>query len=388
MKFFLMTAFTLTGIARFFGVTPPSDGEFARVYVGTYTGSNSEGIYVLDLDLTTGQLTRPRLAAKTDNPSFLAIHSSGDYLYAVNEIGDWKGLESGAVSAFAIDPKSGRLKLVNQQSSGGGAPCYLIVDKSGRFVLVANYGGGSVASLPIGDDGQLGEAASIVQHEGSSINPDRQEGPHAHSINLDAGGQYALAADLGLDEVLVYRFDAESGKLARHDPPSASVTPGAGPRHLSFHPNGQLAYVINELNLTISVFTYNSESGTLTPAQTISTLPDSATSDEARASYSTAEIRVHPSGRFAYASNRGHDTIAVFAVDGSSGNLALIEHEPTLGRTPRNFEIDPTGQFLVVANQDSNNLVVFRIDQETGHLEPTGSRAEVPSPVCIKFPAR
>lgn len=386
MKVLIMMALpVLTGIAGFFGFSDQRDGEVARVYVGTYTSGSSEGLYVLDLDLSTGELSSARVAAKAVNPSFLAIHPTGHYLYAVNEIVEWDGRETGAVSAFGIDRKSGDLTLLNQKESGGGAPCFLTIDGSGRFVLVANYAGGSVASLPIGHDGQLDDAVSVVHHSGSSVNPDRQEGPHAHSINLDAANRFALAADLGLDEVLVYRFDRTSGQLTPNDPPSSNVEPGAGPRHLSFHPTGRYAYLVNELDLTIDAFAYDAGRGSLTSIQTVSTLPDSARSHAVESGYSTAEIRVHPSGRFVYASNRGHNTIAVFAVDESNGRLTPVEYKPTGGRNPRNFAIDPTGQFLLAANQNSDSIVVFRIDHETGAMVATGHTATVPRPVCVRF---
>jgi 6-phosphogluconolactonase len=225
----------------------------------------------------------------------------------------------------------------------------------------------------------------MVQHEGSSVNPDRQEGPHAHSINLDRANRFALAADLGLDKVLVYRFDSVSGELTPDDPPATDIHPGAGPRHLSFDPTGRYVYLVNELDLTVSVFTYSPADGTLTAIQTTSTLPDSARAGAIEAGYSTAEIQVHPSGKFVYASNRGHDTIAAFGIDETSGRLTPIEYEPTGGRTPRNFRIDPTGSFLIAANQNSDSLVVFRIDQVNGSLTPTGHSARVPKPVCLRF---
>lgn len=357
-----------------------------RVYVGTYTDGDSEGIYLLDLDLKTGVLTARGIVAKTVNPSFLAVHPSGNLLYAVNEVSKLDGNESGGVSAFKINPKNGKLSLLNQQLSRGGGPCYLIVDKAGKHVLVANYGGGSVASLPIDADGGLGEASSFVQHGGSSIDPRRQEGPHAHSINLDADNRYALVADLGLDKVLVYRFDPTRGTLTPNDPPHAIVKEGAGPRHLAFHPDGRFAYVVNEMHLTVTAFVYDAEGGELTELQTVSTLPDKL-KDSPQPGYSTAEIQVHPSGRFLYASNRGHDTIAVFTIDQESGKLTPAEHEPTRGRSPRSFAIDPTCGFLVGANQLTNSIVVFRIDQESGTLTPTGESVSVPSPVCLRFAA-
>jgi 6-phosphogluconolactonase len=352
-----------------------------RVYFGTYTdGGKSEGIYACELNAAVGTFTEPRLVAKTVNPSFLAIHPTKKYLYAVSEISEVEGERTGAVAAFAIDAPTGDLKLLNKQSSHGAGPCHLVVDPTGSAVLVANYGGGSVASLPIQDDGSLGPAASTIQHTGQSVNPQRQEAPHAHSINLDPAGRFALAADLGLDQVLVYTFDAETAQLAAHDPPFAAVSRGAGPRHLAFHPTGQYAYVINELANTVTAFAFDADLGTLTTIQTISTLP----SDFGDASY-TAEVQVHPSGKFLYGSNRGHDSLAIFTIDEFSGKLTEVGHQKTGGQTPRNFGIDPTGGYVLAANQASDTVVPFQVDQETGELKQIADPLAVPAPVCVKF---
>jgi len=352
------------------------------VYFGTYTGAKSKGIYVSRLDLATGKLTAPELAVTTTNPSFLAIHPSHTLLYSVGEMESFQGKKTGAVSAFSIDSTTGRLTLLNQQPSGGGGPCHLVVDKTGKYVLVANYGGGSVAALPVGADGKLGEATAFVQHSGSSANPQRQKGPHAHSINLDAANRFAFAADLGLDQVLVYKFTANKGTLIPNDPPFASVNPGAGPRHFAIHPSQQFAYVINEMQCTVTAFTYAARRGRLSELHTLSTLPDGVL---VRPEFSTAEVQVHPSGKFLYGSNRGHDSIAVFAINKKNGRLTLIENQPTQGKTPRNFGIDPTGGYLLAANQNSDTVVVFRIDSKTGRLTPTGQVVEVGAPVCVKF---
>jgi 6-phosphogluconolactonase len=253
------------------------------------------------------------------------------------------------------------------------------VDSQGKNVLVANYGGGTSAVLPIQPDGRLAAPSSIIQHSGSSVNPERQEGPHAHSINLDAGNRFAFTADLGLDKVLIYRFDGAKGTLAPNAPPSVSTAPGAGPRHFAFHPSGRYAYVINELDSTVTAFRYDGQSGTLTTLQAISTLPAGFSGDT-----TTAEVQVHPSGRFLYGSNRGHDSIAMFAIDPDTGRLTALGHQPTGGKTPRNFGIDPTGAYLLAANQDSDNLVLFRIE-ETGRLTSTGQAIQVPKPVCVKM---
>jgi 6-phosphogluconolactonase len=353
-----------------------SAGKFL-VYIGTYTGTESKGIYALRLD-SAGALTSASLVAETDSPSFLAIHPNGRLLFAVNE--SFERERKGGASAFALDAQGGKLTFLNEQPTGGSGACHLVVDKSGKNLLVANYNGGSVAVLPIKADGRLGEASSFIQHQGSSVNPERQEAPHAHSINLDAANRFAAVADLGLDKVLIYRFDAAKGALAPNDPPSASVKPGAGPRHFAFHPKIDCAYVINELQSTVTAFAYDAARGTLTELQTLSSLPDKFTGTN-----STAEVQVHPSGKFLYGSNRGHDSIAVFAIHTKTGQLRLIQHQSTLGKVPRNFGIDPTGNFLLAANQESDNIVAFRIDQKSGKLTPTGQMIEVPKPVCVKF---
>jgi 6-phosphogluconolactonase len=350
------------------------------VYIGTYTGEASRGIYQLKLDLASGVLTSRGLAAEVVNPSFLAVHPSRRFLYAAGEVGDFQGQKSGAVSAFAIDGASGTLSLLNQQPSRGQGPCYVTVDRVGKNVLVANYGSGSVACLPVAADGRLGPATGFLQHEGSSVDRKRQEGPHAHSINLDAANRFAVAADLGLDKLLVDRFDPEKGTLTPNDPPFVRVAPGAGPRHFAFHPDGRHAYAINEMHSTVNAFDYDPERGALREIQTHRTLPE-----DFRGPNTTADVQIHPSGRFLYGSNRGHNSIAIFAIDAESGRLRPVGHQPTGGKTPRNFGIDPTGRYLLAANQDSGTVVVFRIDLQSGRLEPTGHVAEVPKPVCVKF---
>lgn len=354
-----------------------------RVYVGTYTGGPSKGIYRAELNLEKGTLSNVVLTAETPNPSFLAIHPKGDRLYSVNETGDFQGSRSGSVTAFAIDAKSGDLRLLNQQSSRGGAPCHIVTDRAGNHLLVANYTGGNVAALPILKDGSLGPASGFVQHAGTSVNPRRQEAPHAHSINLDRDGKLAVAADLGLDRLLLYRFDGKVGTLAPADPPYAAVAPGSGPRHFAFHPNGKFAYVINEMLLTVTAFTYSNKPGVgLKEIQTISTLPDGVSNS---GGYSTAEVQVHPTGRFLYGSNRGHHTIACFKIDSKTGRLTLVGHTSTQGKTPRNFGIDPSGRYLIAANQDSDTLVLFRIDEKSGVLTQVGNPIACPRPVCVKF---
>jgi len=367
------------------GCRSSSPGRDMLVYFGTYTGEKSKGVYVSRLDLASGALTPPELAGETVSPSFLAVHPSQNFLYAANEVSEFQGKASGSVSAFAIDRNTGRLTAINQQPSVGRGPAHLVVDKAGRNVLVANYGGGSVAVVPIGTDGALKPPSAFIQHTGASVNPQRQQGPHAHSINVDPANRFAYVADLGLDKVLVYRFDAEKGSLVANDPPFAAVAPGAGPRHFAIHPNARFAYVINEMSLTVTAFRRDPDRGSLTEVQTISTLPPGQAVEPG---FSTADVQVHPSGRFLYGSNRGHDTIVVFAIDEKSGGLTHVENRPTQGSTPRGFGIDPTGKYLLAANQRSDSVVVFRIDQQTGRLAPTGQTIEVGTPVCVKFVER
>jgi 6-phosphogluconolactonase len=354
------------------------------LYTGTYTdnaqSSGSQGIYLLELDTHSGVVSQPQLAAKATNPSFLAIHPSRKYLYAVNELSQFEGRKGGVITAFAIDPTRGMLTPLNHQSSVGSGPCHLVVDRLGKNVLVANYGSGSVACLPIDPDGRVRVESSFIQHRGSGANPRRQQSPHAHSINLDAENRFAFAADLGLDKVLIYRFDAASGKLTPNEPAFAKVAPGSGPRHFAFHPSGRFAYVISEMANTVTAFTYDAEKGSLTEIQVISTLP----ADFKGTSY-TAEVQVHPSGKFLYGSNRGHDSIAIFAIELDTGKLSAVGFEPTQGKNPRNFAIDPTGGFLLAENQDSNTIAVFRIDPASGVLRPTGQTVGVGKPVCIKM---
>ncbi|HEV8132141.1 MAG TPA: lactonase family protein [Acidobacteriota bacterium] len=349
------------------------------VYIGTYTRGDSRGIYAFRMNSATGSLRPLGLAAEIVNPSFLAVHPNQNFLYAVTETSQFREKPSGAVSAFAIDHESGKLRLLNQQSSGGAGPCYVTADPTGSDVLVANYGGGSVAVLPIEKDGSLRGASALVQHSGSSVNSERQKEPHAHSINVDPKNRFAVAADLGIDKLLVYRFNAAKGTLQPNDPPFATVSPGAGPRHFTFHPSGRWAYVINELHCTVTVFSYDAKNGILKEIQTVSTLPVPA-----QDGYSTAEIRVHPSGKFLYGSNRGHDSIAVFSID-KRGMLTSLQHISTQGKTPRNFGLDPPGTWLLAANQNSDSVVVFRIDATAGRLSPAGQTIVVPSPVCVRF---
>ena len=345
-----------------------------RVYFGTYTDAESKGIYVSSLDTASGRLTEPELAAEAVNPSFLAVHPSGRFLYSVNEVDEHEGDAAGFASAFEIDRASGRLRFLSRSSSKGPGPCYLSLDRTGRHLLVANYGGGSVAVLPVGTDGALGLATAFVRHPGAEA--------RGHSIDVDAANRFAIAADLGLDRVFVYRFDSARGALTANDPPFVALAPNDGPRHVALHTGGRVAYVLNELSMTLTAMRYDADRGALTPIQTISSLPEGVGVADG---LSGAEVLSHPGGRFLYASNRGHDTIAVFAIGETEGALRLVEHVPTRGKTPRGFGIDPSGAYLLAANQGSGSVVVFRIDAETGRLTPTGQAIEVGSPVAVAF---
>jgi len=370
-----MSAFTLLTTAA------PAQGGDYLFFVGTYTqdGSSSKGIYSYRYDSGSGQVTPLGVAAETVNPSWVTLHPNGRFLYAVNEIGNYKGPNSGGISAFSLDRSTGKLTLLNEVASRGADPCYITIDKTGKYLLVANYTGGNVAVFPILSDGKLGEASAFIQHTGHGPNAERQEGPHAHSIDLSPDNRWAYVDDLGLDELLVYKFDAAKGTLTPNDPPFAKVAPGAGPRHFVLHPSGKSAYVVSELGRTVTVFSNDSSKGTFRLEQTISTLPQGFTDRN-----DDAEIEVHPSGKFLYASNRGHESIAVYAID-AGGKLSLVEITPTGGKEPRSFEIDPTGKLLFAANQKSDNIVIFRIDPKSGRLTPTGQKLDVPSPVCVKF---
>ena len=350
------------------------------VYFGGYTGAKSKGITCSRFDPATGHLTAPELAAVTTSPSFLALHPNRRFLYAVGETSNLGGKRVGTVAAFSIDAASGKLSLLNRESSGGAGPCHLEVDRSGKCLLVANYGGGSIAALPIQTNGALGAACSFIQHKGSSVNPQRQEGPHAHFITTDPGNRFALTCDLGLDQVLVYGLDPERASLAPNRPPFATVTPGAGPRHLAFHPSGRFAFVINEMGSTMTTFAYDAKRGALKQLQTLSTLPATYAGKT-----TCAEVQVHPSGRFVYGSNRGHDSIAVFGFDAKRGKLSCLQIQHTLGKTPRHFALDPAGQWLLAENQESDTVVVFKIDEQTGRLGETGHRISVGSPTCALF---
>jgi 6-phosphogluconolactonase len=350
------------------------------VYVGTYTGPESKGIYSFHFDPSTGKTMPVQLAGESLNPSFLAASPDNRFLYAANEVGDYKGEKSGGISAFAIDSRSGKLTFLNEVSSHGADPCHLALDKSGKHLLAANYTGGSVAVFPVLPDGKLGDASSVIQHSGHGPNPERQEGPHAHEIQLTPDQRFALAADLGLDELLVYRFDANKGTLAANDFAFGRADPGTGPRHFVIHPSGKFVFVLNEIGESITSFDFDARTGELRKLATVSSL-----AKDYKGKNDSAEIVNDASGKHLYASNRGPDDIAVFDVDSAKGALQLVEHVSTKGKAPRNFAIDPTGKYLFAANQESNNIVIFRIDPKTGRLTDTGQVIAVPAPVCIVF---
>ena len=356
-----------------------ASGPTYLVYLGTYSGPSSRGIYALRFDASTGTTSSLGLAAETINPSFLAASPNGRYLYAVNEISDYEGKRSGAVSAFSVDHASGKLTLLNQVSSHGAGPCYVTMDRTGQYVLVANYDSGTVATFPVRANGKLGEAASVIEHSGHGANPKRQEGPHAHQIELSPDNRFAIAVDLGLDKLLVYRFDGVRGVLRANDPPFAEVDAGSGPRHFVFTPDGKFAYVLEEMKSAITAFSYDRERGIFHKLQSTSSLPPTF-----RNHNDAAEIAVSPSGKHLYASNRGSDTIAVFAM-GPEGGLKAIDYVPTGGKTPRGFALDPTGSWLFAANQASNNVVIFRMNQKTGHLRASGQVVKVPTPAAVMF---
>jgi len=369
-------------VALFAAAAPAAKQGTYLFYVGTYTeeGSKSKGIYAYRYDAATSEITPLGLAAETTNPSFVAPHPNGRFLYAVNEVGNYKSPNSGGVSAFSIDGTTGKLTFLNEVPTRGADPCYITVDKTGKYVLVANYTGGSVTVFPVLADGKLGEASAFVQHTGKGTNPERQEGPHAHSIDLSPDNRFAMVDDLGLDELLVYKFDAVKGSLTPNDPPFTKIDAGAGPRHFALRPDGKFAYVISEMGHTVTVLSNDVATGKLATLQTITTLPKDFTGRN-----DDAEIEVHPSGKFVYASNRGDDSLVIYAIDQNKGTLAQVGSVHTGGKEPRSFEIDPTGKLLFAENQKSDNIVVFKIDAKTGQLTPTGKVLDVASPVCLKF---
>lgn len=365
------------GIALIAMATVWTAGAAQTVYIGTYSQRGSEGIYMSQLDPTTGQLGAPTVAAKATNPSFLALHPKLPVLYAVNETGRYEGKPVGAVIAFAVDATTGALTELNREPTGGPVPCHLAVDATGSHLVIANYVDGTVASFPLAPDGRLKPVAQLLRHEGSGPNARRQKGPHAHGVTFAPANDFVFVPDLGIDRVVGYRFDAKTGRLDRHEPACGIVHPGAGPRHFAFRPDGKTAYAVNELDATVTAFRW--AGAELTSSATVPGAPKGF-----EGTNTAAEVVAHPSGRFLYTSNRGHNSIAVFTLD-SGGKPEPVQHQSTGGRAPRNFTLDPAGRFLVAANQDSDNILAFRVDPDTGRLTPTGSEIAVPAPVCVLF---
>jgi 6-phosphogluconolactonase len=360
------------------------------VLVGTYTHrgnppeARARGVYVYSMDGASGALSYVSVSPDVEDPSFLALNADYTRVYCVNEQTVRDGEYAGGVTALAFDRSTGSLGLINRQSTRGSSPCHLAVDATERTVLAVNYSSGSVCVLPIKEDGALDPVVTFVQHEGSSVHPKRQEGPHPHSINLDASNRRAYVPDLGLDRVMIYEFDAHTGTLdPAHEQPWVRARSGSGPRHLAFHPTGRTIYVGNELDSTVAVYSVEPRHGTLREVQTVSSLPSGFAGRN-----SIADIHVHPTGEYVYASNRGHDSIAAFRVESESSTLTAVGHTATRGECPRNFAIDPTGTFLIAANQDSNDLFAFRIDLKSGMLAAVGDRVHAPTPVCVKFVPR
>ena len=361
------------------------------VFVGTYTEpirfgtgkilqGKGKGIYVYRLDASSGGMELCSVAETgRPNPSYLALDPSRRFLYAVNELKEFEGAPGGAVSAFSVDPDSGKLSFLNRKPTHGTDPCHLTIHQTGRYVLIANFMSGSVCVLPIRENGSLGDATDFIQHQGSSVDPARQSGPHAHAVTLDNTGRYAFVPDLGIDKLMIYKFDIDRGKLEPNDEPWVEVAAGAGPRQLVMHPQGQYAYLINELDSTMTAFRHD-DGGSLREIQTLSTLPEGFVGAS-----TCAEVQISPSGEFLYGSNRGHDSIVTYAIDQQDGTLTCIGHESTRGKTPRNFVVGPAGEFLLAANQDTDSVVTFRLDPASGVPIPPGHSTDVPTPVCVKF---
>ena len=358
----------------------PASANDMFVYFGTHTDAPGRGFSLARFDTATGVLTKPEFLIEAAAPAFFVVHPDGRHLYASNSIKTFRGQPVGAVSAYAIDPATARLTLLNQQPSGGADASYVELDRTGRYLFVANYEGGNIAAFALQPDGSIGKRTAFFQHTGSSVNPQRQKHAYAHSIKIDPTNRFALVGDLGLDKVFLYRFDARDGSMQPSQPPFVEVAPGSGPRHLTFHPNGRFVYVLTEMGSTVIAYAWDSARGALAEIETVSTLPTAFEGVN-----NCAEIRVRPDGKFLYASNRGHDSLAVFAIDATTGRLTIVERVPTGGKLPRNFEFDPTGRWLLVTNHGSDNAVVFRIDQNTGRLTQAGLPVPVPSPFCERF---
>jgi len=361
------------------------------VYIGTYTESirfgtgkilegKGEGIYVYRMDQTSGSLERVSTTTGITNPSYLAFDSAGRFLYAVNELKTYENKPTGTISAFAVDPKTGKLEFLNKRMTHGTDPCHVLVDKKREYVFVANFMSGSVCVLPVLEDGSLGDASDFIQHQGSSIDPVRQQGAHAHAVTLDEAGRFAFVPDLGLDKVMAYRFDAKRGMLEPNEVPWVKMKPGAGPRHVAFHRSGRFAFLINELDSTLASLSYDGRRGAFKVLQVVPTIPEGYQGES-----TCSDVQVSPGGAFVYGSNRGHDSIVIYRINQRTGRLTFVGHQSTLGKTPRSFGVDPSGRFLLAANQDSDTVVTFQIEPKTGELLPTGHATHVPTPVCVKF---
>ena len=374
-KFFLSIYF----IASVIFISAQANQDW-YLLAGTYTAGKSEGIYVYKFNTTTGE-NKLISTAKASNPSFLTVSPNEKFVYAVNEVADSaRFIVTGHVAAFSFDKKSGTLSFINKQESGGKHPCYVSIDKSGKWIFAGNYSSGSLAVLPVHADGSLGAATQTIQHAGSSVVSNRQEGPHVHSTNLSKDNKTLYVPDLGIDKTMIYKFDNKSGKLSEAAMPFVLSEPGAGPRHFDIHPNGKFAYLIEELSGTVNVLKIYKD-GSLESIQGYSALPR-----DYNGPVGSADIHVSPDGKFLYASNRGEsNTIGIMKINPQSGMLSWVGYQSTLGKTPRNFNFDPSGNFLLVANQNSDEIVIFKRDKKTGLLTDTGKRISIPNPVCIKW---
>ncbi|MFH0760938.1 MAG: lactonase family protein [Bacteroidota bacterium] len=381
-SFLMSSGLGIAGIAlsghRLFPAGGPASPDFRRLFIGTYTTGPAEGINQARMEMLSGNIRLEKVNPGIENPSFLAISPDGNFLYAVNETGEYEGMPGGSVSAFRMGQDGSELTFLNSRSSLGAHPCHLTVSRNGKFVLTANYTGGNVSVLPVMDDGSLGEAVEMQQHSGSGPNTQRQGKAHAHSVNLSPDNRFAYVCDLGIDKVMIYRFNDRTGKLSPAETPFFRTAAGAGPRHFVFSPDKNRVFLINELNSTLSSLFVDTKNGILTEIQTVSLLPAEFSGEN-----TGADVHVHPNGRFVYGSNRGHDSITVYSADRKTGRLKLMQHQATLGRTPRNFAIDPSGSYLLAANQNSNSIRVFTISRKTGMLAPTNNFLTVPCPVCV-----
>ncbi|MDZ7900329.1 MAG: lactonase family protein [Arcicella sp.] len=369
---FVFSVFFITAIFAQKPSKKPTNNDF-YLLVGTYTSGKSEGIYTFKFNVKTGEFTPKSIAKNIKNPSFLAISPDSKYVYSAGETD-----KEGSVHSFEFDKKTGILTPLTTQSAHGNYPCYVAIDKTGKWVICGNYGAGNLSVFPVETDGSLGKATQTIQHEGKSINPGNQESPHVHSINIASNNVDVFVADLGMDKIVTYSLDAKTGKLSSGNPPFTKIKNGSGPRHFEFHPNGKFAYCIQEISGEVVAFEY--KKGALNTIQTISTKPADLKGD-----LNCADLHISPDGKFLYGSNRVHDSLVIYAVDAKTGKLTYVAHQSVLGKKPRNFVIAPSGNFVLVANQDSDNVVIFKRDIMKGTLTPTGKEIAVPNPVCLKM---